>query len=208
MKTIFLILVVVHVHLICVSQNYAPVRKGNPLEDAGKSLNGATAMSLTSCVAQGIGYFGTISPMKDNDDSSIELKLFSWMIGIGGIGMETNTPILTSKAKRQIKNWDCPQGDLSIKQKMIKKIGAAQTISIVRTVLPAAGLIAMRLFAYDEVNGEEKAKDLFYGFWAASLIMVIPEIILIEEAHNEIRSYQNSLQLSPTEEGLGLIYRF
>jgi hypothetical protein len=130
------------------------------------------------------------------------------MIGIGGIGMETNTPILTSKAKRQIKNWDCPQGDLSIKQKMIKKIGAAQTISIVRTVLPAAGLIAMRLFAYDEVNGEEKAKDLFYGFWAASLIMVIPEIILIEEAHNEIRSYQNSLQLSPTEEGLGLIYRF
>ncbi|MBM3436453.1 MAG: hypothetical protein FJY07_09595 [Bacteroidetes bacterium] len=208
MKTLILILVVLQVNLVCICQTYAPVRKGNPLEDAGKSLNGATVMSISSCIAQGIGYLGTRMPLKDDySQSDVELRMASWLIGIGGIGMETNTPILISKARRQIKNWDCPQSDIALKEKMMKKIGAAQTISIIRTVMPAAGFIAARLSAEDD-NGGEKAKNAFYGLWAASLLLTIPEFILIESANNEIKNYKQRLQVSPTEEGLGLIYSF
>lgn len=208
MKTLILISVMLHVSLMSICQTYSPVPEGNPLEDARKSLNGALAMSLTSCLAQGLGYIGTLSATEGNyDEDEIELQMMSWLVGIGGIGMQTNTPILISRAKRQIKKWDCPPEDVEFKQKMRAKIGAAQTVSIIRTVLPAVGFMAMRVFVDDE-DGSENAKNVFYGFWAASLILTIPEIVLIETANNEIKSYQNRLQLSPTKEGLGFIYHF
>lgn len=207
MKKVFGFLVLVQISLLGFSQNYAPVPVGNPLEDARKSLGGATAMSIVSGVTQGIGYVMTNPGLHESNDQNFETTWIGLLIGVGGVGMETNSPILISRANRQIKRWDCPAEDILVKQKILKNIRAAQTISIFRTVLPFAGILAGRLFLYEEDGGEQFEK-VFFGCWAASILMTIPEVILIEESQSQIKGYQQQLKIGATEQGLGMTYKF
>jgi len=207
MKKVICIISLMQICLTGFLQNYTPLPIGNPLEDARKSLSGATVMSIVSGVTQGIGYIMTNPGIQKNNDQSFETTWVGILLGVGGIGMETNSPILISRANKQIKRWDCPAEDILAKQKILKNIRAAQTVSIVRTVLPIAGILTGRLFI-NEDNGGEQFEKVFFGCWAASLILTIPEIILIEESQGQIKGYQQKLKLGATEEGLGMTYKF
>jgi hypothetical protein len=84
---------------------------------------------------------------------------------------------------------------------------AAKMISIARTVLPLAGVMATSISS-NNGSDPDKTEALFFGFWAASIVLAIPEIILIENSQSQIKSYQQQLKLGSTEQGLGMIYQF
>jgi len=207
MKKLIYLSVLALLSYTAFSQKYAPIPEGNPLVDAQKSLNGAIAMGITSFVTQGLGFIIIHPKFYDAGDGDFETAWAGILFTTGGIGLQTNTPILIGRAGKQIKRWDCPAENLVAKQNILKNIRAAQTVSILRTVLPVAGVMAGRLFI-DSDHGGEQFQTIFFGCWAASLIMVIPEVMLIERARSRIEEFQNQLNIGITGNGLGLIFNF
>ena len=205
MKTIFGILILVSGWLSVNAQKNALKPERDLLADARKSLSGATAISVVSMITQGVGYGLIKSSM--NDNGSTETAVSGIFLGIGGIGLQTNSPILVSRAYRQVKKWECPADDALAKQKILNSLMAAKMISIARTVLPLAGIMATSISSYNG-SDSDKTEALFFGFWAASIVLAIPEIILIENSQSQIKSYQQQLKLGSTEQGLGVIYQF
>ena len=205
MKTIIGILILVSGWLSVNAQKDAVIPERDLLADARKSLSGATAISVASMITQGVGYGLIKSSM--NDNGSTETAVSGIFLGIGGIGLQTNSPILVSRAYRQVKKWECPADDALAKQKILNNLMAAKMISIARTVLPLAGIMATSISSYNG-SDSDKTEALFFGFWAASIVLAIPEIILIENSQSQIKSYQQQLKLGTTEQGLGMIYQF
>jgi hypothetical protein len=205
MKTIIGILIVVSGWLSVNAQKDAVIPERDLLADARKSLSGATGISVVSMITQGIGYGLIKSSM--NDNGSTETGVTGVFLGIGGIGLQTNSPILVSRAYRQVKKWECPTEDALAKQKILNSLMAAKMISVARTVLPLAGIMATSISSYNG-SDSDKTEALFFGFWAASIVLAIPEIILIENSQSQIKSYQQQLKLGTTEQGLGMIYQF
>jgi hypothetical protein len=205
MKTIIGILIVVSGWLSVCGQNEMVKPERDLLADARKSLSGATGISVVSMITQGVGYGLIKSSM--NDNGSAETGVTGVFLGIGGIGLQTNSPILVSRAYRQVKKWECPADDALAKQKILNSLMAAKMISIARTVLPLAGIMATSISSYNG-SDSDKTEAIFFGFWAASIVLAIPEIILIENSRSQIKSYQQQLKLGTTEQGLGMIYQF
>ncbi len=203
MKTIIGIMILISGWISGYAQNKSTEPQRDLLTDARKSLSGATAMSLVSLITQGVGY-AMVNPNISENNKNAGPGI---MLSLGGVGMQTNTPILIGRAGRQIKKWECPAEDLIVKKKILDNIHAAKAISITRTILPVAGIIITNVGLMQ--NGDdEKARNTFFGFWAASMALAIPEVILIETANGHIKSYQKQIKLGTTEEGLGVIYKF
>jgi hypothetical protein len=204
MKTIIGLLIMVIGWVSAYTQTNSTATEKDYLGDARKSLSGATGISVVSMLTQGIGY-GLIRASING--ASTETAVAGIFLGTGGIGIETNSPILVSRAYRQIKQWECPAEDFLVKQKILNNIKAAKTISIVRTVLPLAGIMATSISANNDSDSDKK-ENIFFGFWASSLVLAIPEIILIENSHSQIKSYQQKVKIGTTEQGLGMMYEF
>ncbi len=203
MKTIIGIMILISGWISGYAQNKSTEPQRDLLTDARKSLSGATAMSLVSLITQGVGYVMINPNISENNENPAP----GIMLSLGGVGMQTNTPILIGRAGRQIKKWECPTEDLLVKKKILQNIHAANAISITRTVLPVVGILITNVGMMQ--NGDdEKARNTFFGFWAASMALAIPEVILIETANGQIKSYQQQIKLGVTEEGLGVIYKF
>jgi len=203
MKTIIGIMILISGWILGYAQNKPTEPQRDLLKDARKSLSGATAMSLVSLITQGVGYVMVNPNISENNENPAP----GIMLSLGGVGMQTNTPILIGRAGRQIKKWECPAEDLLVKKKILNNIHAANAISVTRTVLPFVGIMITN-FALREDGDSEKARNTFFGFWAASMALAIPEVILIETANGQIKSYQQQIKLGVTEEGLGVIYKF
>jgi hypothetical protein len=204
MKTIIGILIFISSWFSANAQSDPAAFNRDYLDDARRSLSGATGLSLVSLISQGAGYALIKTSM---NNASTESTVGGLFLGIGGIGIETNTPILISRSYKQVKQWQCPQEDLLVKQKILNNIKAAKGVSLVRTVLPLAGIMVTSIAAYN--NAEPATNEaIFFVFWAASLALSIPEIILIENSQSQIKSYQQKLKLGNTEQGLGMIYEF
>jgi hypothetical protein len=109
MKTIIGILIVVMGWLSVNAQKDVVKPERDLLADARKSLSGATGISVGSLITQGVGYGLIKSSM--NDNASTETAVTGVFLGIGGIGLQTNSPILVSRAYRQVKKWECPADD-------------------------------------------------------------------------------------------------
>jgi hypothetical protein len=204
MKAIIGILVLVCGWFPVFTQNNSTIPERDLLVDAQKSLSGATAIGVVSLVSQGIGY-GLIRASVNG--ASTETAVAGLFLGIGGIGIETNSPILIGRASRQIKQWQCPAEDILVKQKILGNINAARSISIVRTVMPLAGIIASRISFTNDADSKT-SENLIFGFWAASMVLTLPEIILIESSKSQIKDYQQKVKIGTTEQGLGMIYTF
>lgn len=154
MKTIIGILILVSGWLSVNAQNVAVKPEQDLLTDARKSLSSATAISVVSMITQGIGY-GLVKPSM-NENASTESIVTGLFLGIGGVGIQTNSPILTSRAYRQVKKWQCPAEDELEKQKILSSLRAAKMVSITRTVLPIAGVMATTIASY---NGSDPDKN-------------------------------------------------
>ena len=203
MKTIIGIMILISGWISGYAQNKPTEPQRDLLMDARKSLSGATAMSLVSLITQGVGYVMVNPNISENNENPAP----GIMLSLGGVGMQTNTPILIGRAGRQIKKWECPSEDLLVKKKILNNIHAANAISVTRTILPVVGILITNVGLMQ--NGDdEKARNTFFGFWAASMALAIPEVILIETANGQIKSYQLQIKLGVTQEGLGIIYKF
>jgi hypothetical protein len=203
MKTIIGIMILISGWISGYAQNNHTEPNKDLLTDARKSLSGATAMSLLSLVSQGVGYVMVNPNISENNENPAT----GIMLSLGGIGMQTNTPILLGRAGRQVKKWECPNEDLMVKQKILNNIHAAQAVSLIRCLLPVAGIMAGTVVIRNE-SGSEKTSDVFFGCWLASMVLTIPEIILIENSNGLIKNYQQKLNLGVTEQGIGMIYKF
>src|SRR5512138_3436318 len=106
-------------------------------DDVDRSLKAATSLSVISLTYQSAGMACFIATSERDNENVVAAGL---VFGIGGVGMATNVPILTSKAYRQFRSWECRDSDSLFKQKILYEIRWAKSVAIVQNCLPLVGL--------------------------------------------------------------------
>ncbi|MEI8005744.1 MAG: hypothetical protein WCI48_06025 [Bacteroidota bacterium] len=182
-------------------------------ENINKTLTAATTMCVVSFIYQGTGAILILSYAGEMP-AAMGLGL---AIGIGGVGMATNNAILTNRAYNQIEHLNFLQEDSALRMNMLKNMKAARTLTILQNLTPILG-VAAGFIGYSCYRAKNETEDTFYestSFWipaisicAIGLVLTIPEIILIEKARNDLKTYQQKLSLGKTEYGLGMIFKF
>lgn len=187
-------------------------------DHVNKTLKAATTTCAISFLSQAIGGSFILAGMDMQTDKDITLLAVGLFVGIGGVGTQTNNAILANRAYKQTKMLEFRPEDSLLQTRMLKNIKSARTLSIIQNITPilaaAAGAISYSVYKSKNQNYYE---DFFESpsFWIPAVsicfvgaILSIPEIVLIEKARSNLKSYQNKLSIGTTKYGLGVSYKF
>ena len=181
-------------------------------DNINKTLNAATSMCVVSFANQAIGAVLILSGLEEFQ-TKMALGL---TLGIGGVGMATNNSILINRACIQIKELKFSQEDSFLRMKMLNNIKSARVLSMIQNITPilgfAAGMINWTLSKPAYPPGEFYTSSLFWipsiSICALGLILIIPEVILIEKTRNSLNTCRQKLILGSTKHGIGISYTF
>jgi hypothetical protein len=174
------------------------------LDYADRSLKAATSLSFISFAYQAAGISMCVGAYRGNE--SMGLLSVALVTGIGGIGIQTNVPILARRAFLQVQGWDCPQEDLKVKERILQNIRITRAVSITRTCLPIAGFVAGGAAGLLFNSGSEYNLFVvcFAATYLAGLALMIPEVTFSELARKDIVRCKRKLSLGMSGQGVGM----
>ena len=171
------------------------------IENTNKTLKAATSQCALSFIFLGTGAGLVIADM--------DFVIPAVTIGLGGAGIVTNITILTKRAYKQIQTLDFRQDDVALKTTMLKNIKTARTLAIIQNMTP---IVAAVVGVFNYYLSGEQYDDFYFSssFWAPALsivaigmILIIPDIVLIEKTRHNLITYRGTLTLGTTAYGIG-----
>ena len=175
------------------------------LENTNKTLKAATSQCALSFIFLGTGVGLVIA--------DVDFVPLAVTIGLGGAGVGTHITILTNRAYKQIQKLNFQPDDLALQTRMLKNIKTARTLAIIQNMTPIVAAVVGGI----NYSLSEQYDDFYFStsFWAPALsivavgmILIIPEIVLIEKTRHDLNTYRGNLTLGTTEYGMGISFKF
>lgn len=195
-----------------------PADIGMTADHVNKTLKSATGISVVSLLSQVIGGGLILSGMNMETDGETTRLAIGLFVGIGGVGMQTNSAILASRACEQVRMLEFSPEDSLLQRRMLKNIKTARTLSIIQNIIPVVAVAAGAISFSFQKSDQEYHNETFFqspSFWIPTVsicfvgaILSIPEIVLLEKARSDLNSYQKKLAFGTTKNGVGLSYNF
>lgn len=182
-----------------------------PKAEANKTLQAALSQCVLSFIFEGVGGALILADLKQ---PGIKMAV-GVTLGCGGVGMGTNTAILTSHTYRQIQMLPFAPGDSLLRMEMMRHSKTARTLAIVQNIMP---IVAATAGAISYTSSKNNTYDEFFEsetFWvpvlcvcAVQMALAIPELVLIGKTKKSVDKYQQKVALGATKYGLGISYKF